>query len=357
MTHTRIDISARQGRYPVLLHEVAGPWLHGAVLEQAPGGRIAIITDVQVAAQHEAPLRAGLEAGGRQVFCHRLPIGEASKSLEAAAAAYDALLLAGLDRNDTIVALGGGVVGDLAGFVAATYLRGIGCVQVPTSTLAALDASVGGKTALNTPRGKNLIGTITPPSAVLICIAHLATQSRRQHAAGLVEALKIGLTHDAELFAEVEAQAAPLLAWAPAALSAVLARAIALKAAVVGRDEFETGERAVLNFGHTAGHAIEAAAHYQLLHGEAVALGMLAEMTWAVQSGLSPQQLLVDLQQALAALEAPTQWREVALDRSALRLDKKRCGHELILPVVTAVGQWTLKRLPSAQLEAFLAPP
>ena len=353
---SRIEVHSRQGNYPVLLHGPAGAWLAGEVLAACPGAQVALISDAQVMPLHGQALAAQLEAGGRQVLRHVLPVGEQSKSLEAAAAAYDACLTAGLGRGDAVVALGGGVVGDLAGFVAATYLRGLRCVQIPTTTLAALDASVGGKTAVNTPRGKNLVGTFSAPRAVCVCTQLLTTQSRRAHAAGLVEAAKIATTHDAGLFARLGAEAEALLTCADRSLRPVLARAIALKAEVVGRDELESGERAVLNFGHTVGHALETGSGYRLLHGEAVALGMLAELAWAVQLGLSPQQLLLDLQQLLAALEAPTQWRTARLDRAAMGLDKKRQGADLLLPVVPALGHWQLATVPMAQLLDFLAP-
>ncbi|HET6343891.1 MAG TPA: 3-dehydroquinate synthase family protein, partial [Myxococcota bacterium] len=269
-------------------------------------------------------------------------------------ALYDELLDAGLGRADALVALGGGVVGDMTGFVASTYMRGIGYVQVPTTTLAAVDSSVGGKTAVNTRRGKNLVGTFYPPRAVLIAAAHLRTQDRRGHAAGLCEALKMAACLDAELFAEMESTAARLVSLDPAATLAIIRRAVALKAAVVSRDEREMGERAVLNYGHTLGHAIETGEGYRLLHGEAVGLGMLAEADWAESEGLATH-ISGQLMRALLAMNMPCEWRRAKVDVGALGLDKKRAGAEVKMPVVRTLGSYEMHNVPLAKLVSYVS--
>ena len=201
--------------------------------------------------------------------------GETSKTLGTASRLFDQLLEMGLTRDDTLIALGGGVVGDMTGFVASTFLRGIDFIQVPTTTLAAVDSSVGGKTAVNTPRGKNLVGTFHAPKGVFIAVSHLATQEREQHGAGLVEALKMAATLDVPLFETISDQAPLLLNYDAETLLPVLAKSIQLKAFVVAEDEHERGIRAVLNYGHTIGHAIESLSNYNIPHGQAVVIGMM----------------------------------------------------------------------------------
>ncbi len=332
-----VIVRARQGDYRVHVREEAGTWIATEIAAVCPGQRLAIITDEVVAQFHLRALLEDLRHTGKVVTSHAVPPGEESKSLAIATALYDALLADGLDRGDAVVALGGGMVGDLAGFVAATYLRGIRVVQVPTSTLAAVDASVGGKTAVNTPRGKNLVGAFHAPRAVLIAAEHLATQGKRAHAAGLVEAVKMAATMDAELFATLAREARDLVAFAPGPLVAALRRAVAIKADVVSRDETETGERVVLNYGHTIGHAIEKGEGYRLLHGEAVALGMVAEAQWAESEGFSSQ-VSEQLVAALGAFGVPTDWRSATIDPEALRVDKKREGDRVRLVVVESLG-------------------
>jgi 3-dehydroquinate synthase len=349
----RLCVTTPSATYNVELRHDAGAWLIDAIDAATPNARLFILTDQTVAALHADALTRALVGRGRQVTLHSVPAGEGSKTLETASRLYDELLLAGVCRTDAVVALGGGVVGDLAGFVASTILRGIRSVQVPTTTLAAVDASVGGKTAVNSPRGKNLIGTFHQPQAVLIAREHLATQNPRQHAAGLAEVVKIAATSDALLFERVERDAKALLEFAPQPLLDVIARAVELKALVVGRDEREQGERAILNYGHTIGHAIESGERFRLLHGEAVMLGMLAEAEWAVTQGGSPK--VVERLSALAkALALPTSWTAARIDLGALALDKKRQGEEVRLPVVPKPGTVELRNVSLEALASFV---
>src|SRR5574340_1307249 len=240
------------------------------ILPHLPQKQVAVITNVTVAPLYLDLLSSGLADHGVSVLPVILPDGEAYKNSATLNQIYDALLAHRCERKTTLIALGGGVIGDLAGFAAATYLRGVPFIQVPTTLLAQVDSSVGGKTGINHPLGKNMIGAFWQPRAVLIDVDCLATLPDRELRAGLAEVIKYGAIRDAVFFEWLEANVAALLARVPAALVHAIERSCAIKAAVVAADEREAGERAILNFGHTFGHAIEAAEGYgNWLHGEA----------------------------------------------------------------------------------------
>jgi 3-dehydroquinate synthase len=241
-----------------------------------------------------------------------------------------------------VVALGGGMVGDLAGFVAATYLRGIPLVQVPTTLLAMVDASVGGKVAINLPRGKNLVGAFHQPRLVWIDVATLATLPRRERAAGLAEVVKAAAICDADLFAKLESAGERLLDASPALLLPVIERACAIKAEVVSRDERESGLRMILNFGHTLAHAIESLSRYRgILHGEAVAIGMVFAARRSEALGLAPAGTAARLEALLHRLELPTELpgftRRAYL--SALAVDKKRMDAQVRFVALRGIGR------------------
>jgi 3-dehydroquinate synthase len=269
--HT-VDVAVPGAPYRVTID--AGAIARGASLRPlVRGPSVLLVTDSNVGPHHAAA--AVRQLADLQVTPVELPAGEEHKTLASAARLWDALAQARLGRDATVVALGGGVVGDLAGFAAATWQRGIDLLQVPSSLLAMVDAAVGGKCALDLPQGKNLVGAFHQPRAVLVDPELLATLDDRELRAGLAEAIKIALAFDAAAFAALERDVAALLAREPAALERLIVRSIALKAAVVGRDPDERGERALLNLGHTFGHAIEAAQGYRgWRHGEAVACGL-----------------------------------------------------------------------------------
>jgi 3-dehydroquinate synthase len=240
------------------------------------GPRTAIITNPTVNALYGDIARSSLTAAGFAVSLIEIPDGEEYKNAATLSAVYDDLIVAGLDRKSFIVALGGGVVGDLAGFAAATYLRGIPFVQVPTTLLAQVDSSVGGKTAIDHPRGKNLIGAFYQPRLVLIDVETLSTLADREFRAGLAEVVKYGVALDLPFFEFLEQRAEKIIARDQASLEYLIHRCCGIKARVVECDEKESGLRAVLNFGHTLGHAFEAVSGYcDLVHGEAVAFGMV----------------------------------------------------------------------------------
>ena len=259
------------------------------VAEVAPAHRYALISDRVVAPLYAEQARESFAAGTR-VELFTVAAGEQHKTRESWARLTDEMLAAHFGRDTTVVALGGGVVGDLAGFVAATYLRGVPFVQVPTTLLAMIDASVGGKTGVDTPAGKNLVGAFHQPAAVIIDPELLATLPAPQLRSGLAEAIKHGVIADERYFEEVVDRLPTLLGPAGATspeMRQLIGRSVAIKAAVVARDEREGGVRKILNFGHTIGHAVEHASGYTLLHGEAVAVGMSLESELAERLGIA----------------------------------------------------------------------
>ena len=241
------------------------------------GDRCAIITDTNVGKIFAKPVYESLLKAGFEPVLITVPAGETAKSLKSAQSCYDQLALHKLERKSFIVALGGGVVGDLAGFVAATYLRGIDFVQVPTTLLAQVDSSVGGKTGVNLRAGKNLVGAFYQPKVVLCDLETLKTLPEREFRAGLAEVIKYGIIYDSNLFARLEHDLPKVLKRDSKILSEIIARCCKIKAEVVSQDETETGLRAILNFGHTIGHAIENSSGYgKFLHGEAISIGQAA---------------------------------------------------------------------------------
>ena len=272
MTTLTVNLPAGAARsYPIhighgLLHD------RDLLASIIPQRQICIVTNDNVAAHYLAPLTAAL--ADKTVITVHLPDGEAHKNLASYAQILDALVTARYDRDSLIIALGGGITGDIAGFAAATYQRGIAGLQIPTTLLAQVDSSVGGKTGVNHPQGKNLIGAFHQPQAVLIDTATLATLPPREFAAGMAEVIKYGLINDPAFFTWLEANRDGIRAQNPALLAEMIAHCCANKAAIVAADEREQGVRALLNYGHTFGHALEALTHYKRWkHGEAVAIG------------------------------------------------------------------------------------
>jgi 3-dehydroquinate synthase len=270
-----LDVGLGARSYPI--HIGSGLLEQAELLaERMPQPRCAIVTNTTVAPLYLAPLQRALERAGVQSLAVVLPDGEAHKTWETLAHVFDRLLEARCERRTTLVALGGGVVGDLTGFAAATYQRGVPFAQVPTTLLAQVDSSVGGKTAINHPLGKNMIGAFHQPDVVLADLATLQSLPPRELSAGLAEVIKYGLLGDLDFLEWLETHIDALVARDEAALAVAVERSCAHKAAIVARDERETGERALLNLGHTFGHAIESGLGFGTwLHGEAVAAGML----------------------------------------------------------------------------------
>lgn len=263
--------------YPIFLGEGLMPGLGGEIRKRITGGRVLVVTNPTVWGLWGRGVRLSLAEAGLAVHLAEIPDGEEHKTLETAAHLYDRAFEAGLDRSSAVVALGGGVVGDIGGFVAATYMRGVALVQVPTTLLAQVDSSVGGKVAVNHPRGKNIIGAFYQPVLVLADVGTLRTLPSRELRAGVAEVIKYGVISDAGFFGWLEDNLERLLEGDPAALTYAVEMSCRIKARVVEADETEQGRRRVLNYGHTFGHALEALSGYRAyVHGEAVAVGMVA---------------------------------------------------------------------------------
>jgi 3-dehydroquinate synthase len=319
--------------------------------------RLLVVTDARVGPLYAARARTALQRAA-PVSVVELAGGETGKDMRAVESVLDALLAAGADRRSMVIALGGGVIGDIAGFAAAIYMRGIRFVQVPTTLLAQVDSSVGGKTGVNHPRGKNLIGAFHQPQAVVADTDTLRTLPPRELSAGLAEVLKHGLLADEEYFAQVTRELPRLLACEERPLAEAIARSCEIKAAIVERDEKESGERALLNLGHTFGHAIEALTGYgRWLHGEAVGCGMCLAADLSQRLGLIARSDVEAVEKAVAAAGLPT--RIEGLSRAAalesMRGDKKAEAGEIRFIVLERIGRAAQRSVPSEALDATLA--
>ncbi len=272
----------------------------------SPAHNYAVIADEHVFDLHGDRLLDLCSALPRAVSVHTFPQGESSKKTNEWVKLTDALLTEGVGRDGCVIAMGGGVAGDLAGFVAATYMRGIPAVQIPTSLVAMVDASVGGKTGVNMPMGKNLVGAFHPPRFVLADPDLCSTLPRRERSQGLAEAVKHGAILDADYFEWIDGQADSLLDGQPERTAALVARSVQLKARVVSEDEKEGGVRQILNFGHTLGHALEAESNFRLSHGSAVAIGMVLEARLGTRLGITPTGVADRLDVTLGKLELET---------------------------------------------------
>jgi 3-dehydroquinate synthase len=277
-----VDVPGRP--YPVLVGQGALQELPRVVREMGATAA-AVVSDRTVAGRWAAAVLDGLTGAGVRAQVHAFPAGERSKTLATVEEVLAFLEESGIDRHGVVIALGGGTVGDLAGFAAAIWLRGIRCVQVPTTLLAMVDSSVGGKTGVNTARAKNAIGAFWQPAAVVADLAVLDTLPEAEYLAAFGEVVKYGVAMDRDLAGRLEADHERLLARDPEALEPVVSRCVELKAAVVAADEREGGPRAILNYGHTVGHALESASGYAAAHGRAVAFGMRAVARMAVEMG------------------------------------------------------------------------
>jgi 3-dehydroquinate synthase len=326
-----------------------------ALLDQ--GQRCAIISDSNVAPKYGEAAQAALIGEGFDPVLIRVPAGETAKSLKTVQSCYDQLAAHRLERKSFIVALGGGVVGDVAGFVAATYLRGVAFVQVPTTLLAQVDSSVGGKVGVNLKAGKNLVGAFYQPRLVLCDLGTLTTLPAREFRAGLAEVIKYGIIYDRPLFARLEHDLPKLIEREPATLETVVARCCEIKAEVVGQDETESGLRAILNFGHTIGHGLEAISHYgKYLHGEAIAIGQVAAAKISAKLLGLPDPEAQRIENLFRSAGLPTKLKLSASQKAkllaAMRLDKKVSAGEIKFVLAKRIGQVEYgQRVPAAVLE------
>lgn len=304
--------------------------------------RYAVIADRRVADIYGEAVLIAARAAGARVDLFTFPAGEVNKTRESWAALSDELLGAGLGRDAAVLALGGGVTGDLAGFVAATFLRGLPLIQLPTTLLAMIDSSVGGKTGVDTAAGKNLIGSFHQPRRVIADTATLATLPRSEIRSGLAEGIKHGAIADAGYFHQAAADADRLLALDPEALIRFIQRSVEIKVAVVSADEREGGIRKTLNFGHTIGHAVEALSEFTLLHGEAVAIGMVAEAKIGEAVGITEAGTAAALERSLTSFGLPTCIPSGFSSRAILeytRLDKKARAGRVEYALLEGIGR------------------
>jgi len=336
------------------------------LVERCPARPYAVISDSRVAELYGSRVLGLMRDAGLEARLFQFPNGEWNKTRETWAELTDAMLKARVGRDGAVVALGGGVTGDLAGFVAATFLRGVPYVQVPTTLLAMIDASVGGKTGVDVPAGKNLVGAFHQPSFVLADIETLATLPKPHLSAGMAEALKHAVITDAAYLDALLADAALIRGKDLAALERVVTRSVTIKSDVVAADPLETGRRQVLNFGHTVGHAVEARSGYAMLHGEAVAVGMAVEASLAESLGIAERGLAAAVRAALGRFGLPIRVPdELAAEDllEAMQSDKKVRARAVRFSLPTRLGQmlqradgaWTVDVEPQEILQAVAA--
>jgi 3-dehydroquinate synthase len=342
MAATRIEVNASAGAYPVLVGVDIVETLPELLAQAQLSGPFVVVSSPTVWNLHGRRLGRALKGAARDPIL--VPDGERSKTLQTVGRVYDALITRGADRSAVIVAVGGGVIGDLVGFAAATYLRGVRLVHVPTTLMAQVDSAIGGKVGVNHALGKNLIGAFHPPRAVISDPTLVATLPRREFRAGLYEVVKYGVIADAGLFARVGSGRDALFAHDPGLLELVVTSSSRIKADVVSRDEREAGLRRILNFGHTVGHALEAATDYRRLrHGEAVAYGMIAAAEVGRRRGITPRDTVEAIAGLVAALGPlpPVADLTAAAVVKATKRDKKVVSGTLHFVAATTLGTAT----------------
>ncbi len=333
-----LDLEGRKCRI-VIGHNILASI--GGIVSPEKVRKFAIITNSTVNSLYGDAISGSLASSGLEHVIFEVADSESSKSLAEAEGLCRKLAAGNFDRDSCIIGLGGGVIGDLAGFVAATYMRGIGLIHIPTTLLAQVDSSIGGKTAVNIPEGKNIIGAFHQPELVVSDIATLDTLPDAEFRSGLAEVLKYGMILDRELFGMMESRADSLLHKDADILEKVVARCGAIKASIVQQDERDSGKRLILNYGHTLGHALEAASGYQWRHGEAVALGMLFAARMSVKSGLLAQDDLQRLHGLMSALCLPTHIERKIDAQTVMRFmnsDKKSRDGKIRFVLPTGIG-------------------
>ena len=351
---TMIEVKLPGRSYPIVIGGGLIGSAGGRIAAALPDARCAVVTDQNVAALYLAPLKMSLEAEGLFIGDAVVAAGESSKSFSVLTKLCETLLQLGVERGDCVIALGGGVIGDLAGFAASILRRGVRLVQVPTTLLAQVDSSVGGKTGIDTPQGKNLIGAFHQPSLVLADISVLSTLPEREFRAGYAEVMKYGLLGDAAFFAWLEQHWPQVFSGEGSERLKAIETSVRAKAAIVEADEREeSGTRALLNLGHTFGHALEAFAGYsdRLLHGEAIAIGMRLAFAYSAKQGLCSLEDVARVERPLAAVGLPSKIADIPGKAPStgqlLRLmaqDKKVKGGKLALVLVRGIGQAFVER-------------
>jgi 3-dehydroquinate synthase len=340
-----ISVRLATQSYSIVVEHGALGAVGARVRELGVGTRTALVTTPTILRLHGKQVLESLEGAGFLVTVVEVPDGEPAKTLTVAEQCWNALLEAGFDRTSTVLALGGGAVGDVAGFVAATYMRGMNLVHLPTTVLAQVDASSGGKTAINHPRAKNLIGVFHQPRLVVVDPSVVATLPERDFRSGLAEVIKHGVVLEAAYFEELERDAALVVRRDPITLERVIGGSCRLKAGVVERDEREADLRAVLNYGHTIGHALEATTAYETFtHGEAVSLGIVAEARLAERLGLASPATVTRQEQLLATVGLPVRTASIDPDAvlAAISHDKKSRNGRVPFVLAPAIGAFRI---------------
>jgi 3-dehydroquinate synthase len=357
MRTIKVELEEQQSRsYPIYIER-------GCLDELGPGlsrlglkSKCVLVTNPRVGSLYGKRISKSLEGAGFDILTVEVRDGEEYKTLEEASKVYDHLIEARMERTTPIVALGGGVIGDITGFVAATYLRGVPYVQVPTTLLAQVDSSVGGKTAVNHPRGKNLIGAFFQPKAVFIDPDVLKTLDIRELRAGLAEVVKYGIIRDQGFFRFLEDNSQALLDLEDSLVSAI-ERSCEIKAQVVAEDETEKGLRSILNFGHTFGHAIEAVTGFgRYKHGEAISMGMIMAASFSLKLGLCDGAVVSRIANILETLGLPVEAPELAPEAiiEAMLVDKKVLSGRMRFVLVRDIGNVVVKEIPDEEVTAFL---
>src|SRR5215510_12322486 len=353
-----VDVNLGSRSYRIVVAAGALATVGPRLRDLSVGTRTALVHDAAVARLYGKTVASSLESAGFPVVPIDVPEGEGAKTLAVAQHCWNGLIAAGLDRTSTVLALGGGAVGDVAGFAAATYMRGINFVQIPTTVLAQVDASIGGKTAIDHPLGKNMIGAFHQPRLVIVDPAVARTLPDREYRSGLAEIVKHGIVLDAGYFAELERDLTPLAARDLPVLERIIGGSCRLKASVIERDEREAELRHVLNYGHTIGHAIEASTGYaQYTHGEAVSLGIVAEAHLARRLGIADEATTGRQQRILETLGLPVRAPSIDVEPVITAMSRDKKGKDGRIPFVLAprIGEFRLVYdVPPADIRAAI---
>jgi len=353
----KIKVNLGNRSYPIYFGYENLAELGKVIREFAFSDRISVVTNPEVARLFFNTVERGLRDAGFSVFPIEIPDGESSKSLEWTSIIYDKLVSLKMDRKSVLVALGGGVVGDITGFVAATFLRGIPYIQVPTTLLAQVDSSVGGKTGVNHSKGKNLIGAFYQPSLVFIDVNTLKTLPKSEFISGLAEVIKYGIIWDSDLFEDLENNMERILGLDQKYILKIVKRCCSIKAKIVEEDEKESGLRSILNFGHTIGHAIEALTGYKSYkHGEAVAIGMVTAAHLSVEMSACNKDVFRRVKALIQRAGLPTDLPEFSIDEyvSVIKLDKKMGSNKVKFVLVEDIGRVKFTDLTAEDISRYL---
>ncbi len=342
MSQYNLTVGLDDRSYPIFIEDGIMEHIGADLAERNFASRYAVVADDYVAKLYGSTLMSSLQQAGIQAELLTFPRGEASKNLQVFAEVSSKLAQMGIDRKSGLIALGGGVTGDLTGFLAASYMRGIPFVQVPTTLLSQVDSSVGGKTGVDIPEGKNLVGAFYQPKAVYIDTTVLTTLPLEEYLGGIAEVIKYGVIRDFEFYCYLERNLDAILALNPPIIQEMIHTCCKIKADVVAEDERESDLRRILNFGHTIGHAVEAASNFSLIHGHAVAVGMVAALRLAVSSGLCKRKEAGRVATLIHSFGLPTEIPK-DMDRESIKAyiktDKKSIGGSVFYVLPTTIGE------------------